>query len=124
MYNNLTESFILGDIMSTYHYSRVSLDDQHIENQQEYVKSSGFVIDDDCWFSDTGVSGGTVAIERPAFSALFSKIKKGDILVINAVDRLGRDTIDFLTTIKMLEKMVCLVPIRPMRFPGYCSHTC
>lgn len=53
----------------------------------------------DEWFSDEGISGTVRAVERPGFSDLFKYVRKGDTLIVGAVDWLGRDTIDILSTV-------------------------
>ena len=86
--------------MSVFGYGRVSTLQQTTENQRLELESSGFVID--YWFSDTGVSGKTSARQRPQFSALLDKIRDGETLVVSKLDRLGRDAIDVLSTVKYL----------------------
>lgn len=83
--------------MAVFHYSRVSLEEQTTENQKLVVESSGYSIDH--WYSDKGVSGGVKALERPEFAAMFAQLTQGSVLVVNSVDRIGRDTIDVLSTI-------------------------
>lgn len=87
--------------MTVYLYSRVSLDDQTADNQKLLAKGSGITIDE-C-YTDTGVSGGVKAIERPEFARLMSVVQKGDVVVVSAVDRIGRDTVDVLTTVDMFQ---------------------
>lgn len=83
--------------MAVFHYSRVSLEEQTTENQKLVVESSGYSIDH--WYSDKGVSGGVKALDRPEFAAMFAQLTQGSVLVVNSVDRIGRDTIDVLSTI-------------------------
>jgi DNA invertase Pin-like site-specific DNA recombinase len=86
--------------MSVFGYGRVSTSTQHTENQRLELESTGFKID--YWFSDTGVSGKTCASQRPEFAKLLDKIRDGETLVVSKLDRLGRDAVDVLQTIRLL----------------------
>lgn len=78
-------------------YYRVSTGDQSIEAQRTAM-SGNF----DQEFSDEGVSGGTLAVDRPGFAKLLASIRKGDIVHVYAVDRLGRDALDVQSTVRRL----------------------
>ncbi len=78
-------------------YYRVSTGDQSIEAQRQALGS-----DFGKEFSDVGVSGGTMAADRPGFAKLLEQIRKGDTLCIYAVDRLGRDALDVQATVRRL----------------------
>ena len=78
-------------------YYRVSTGDQSIESQR--VALGG---DFDQEFSDEGVSGGTLAAQRPGFADLLSKVRSGDTVHVYAVDRLGRDALDVQATVRLL----------------------
>lgn len=84
---------------TTFAYGRVSTGLQETLNQRLELENAGWVID--FWFSDT-VSGKTHAAQRPAFRELLSKIRDGETLVVSKLDRLGRDAIDILQTVRML----------------------
>jgi DNA invertase Pin-like site-specific DNA recombinase len=86
--------------MTIFGYGRVSLVSQHSENQKLEIESSGYKID--YWFEDVGVSGKTCSRQRLQFSLLLDKIRDGETLVVSKLDRLGRDSIDVLQTIKYL----------------------
>lgn len=86
--------------MAVFGYGRVSTSTQHTENQRLELESAGFKID--YWFSDTGLSGKTCASQRPEFSLLLDKIRDGETLVVSKLDRLGRDAVDVLQTIRLL----------------------
>ena len=86
--------------MVTFGYGRVSTDQQNTENQRLELVNAGFKID--YWFSDTGISGKTPASQRKQFSALLEKIRDGETLVVSKLDRLGRDAIDVLQTVRIL----------------------
>lgn len=86
--------------MAVFGYGRVSTNTQHTSNQRLELESAGFRID--FWFSDTGVSGKTCTSQRPEFSQLLQKIRDGETLVVSKLDRLGRDAVDVLQTVRLL----------------------
>jgi len=96
--------------MSTIAYVRVSTDDQTTENQKRLIEERFKVAK---WFADNGVSGGVKALQRDGFRAAYEYLREGDTLVVVAVDRLGRDTVDVLSTVTALqEKGVSVVSLR------------
>lgn len=85
-------------------YYRVSTGDQSIESQRQAL---GGTFDRE--FTDEGVSGSTLAAQRPGFAELLSYIRAGDTLYLYAIDRLGRDALDVQATVRLLlEKSVTL----------------
>lgn len=78
-------------------YYRVSTGDQSIESQRLALGG-----DFDQEFSDEGISGGTLAANRPGFSDLLGKVRPGDTVHVYAVDRLGRDALDVQATVRRL----------------------
>ena len=78
-------------------YFRVSTKDQSIESQRSALGGQF-----DAIYSDVGVSGTVLAADRPAFAEMLSYIRKGDVLCVYAIDRLGRDAIDIQKTVKQL----------------------
>src|SRR5690606_31846469 len=65
------------------------------------------------WFSDEATSGATKAIQRDGFKALYAFVRKGDTVIVAAIDRLGRDTVDVLETVDALKaKGVTVVSMR------------
>lgn len=88
--------------MATFGYGRVSTIQQNTDNQKLELEQSGYKID--YWFEDTGISGKTSANQRPQFMALLDKIRDGESIVVSKLDRLGRDAIDVLQTVKQLSK--------------------
>lgn len=78
-------------------YYRVSTGDQSIEAQRAAM-GGGF----DTEYSDEGISGATLAAERPGFAKLIANVRKGDTVCVYAVDRLGRDALDVQSTVKRL----------------------
>lgn len=93
-------------------YTRVSTDGQSIEAQRHDI-AQRHNISEDGWFTDEATSGTTKALERKGFKALFNYARKGDTVIVAAIDRLGRNTIDVLETVKALEtKGVTVVSMR------------
>lgn len=88
--------------MATFGYGRVSTINQNTDNQKLELEKAGYQIE--YWFEDTGISGKTSANQRPQFMALLEKIRDGETLVVSKLDRLGRDAIDVLQTVKQLSK--------------------
>ena len=88
--------------MAIFGYGRVSTGQQITENQRLELEKAGYSIEADFWFADEGVSGKVCAMQRPAFCLLLGKIRKGETLVVSKLDRLGRDAIDVLQTLRML----------------------
>lgn len=92
-------------------YVRVSTSDQNVENQKQQITDAGYSVTR--WFSDEAVSGAVKAGERPGFGELLSYVREGDTLIVIAIDRLGRNTIDVLSTVEMLQaKGVKVVSLR------------
>ncbi|MBP7392712.1 MAG: recombinase family protein [Zoogloea sp.] len=95
---------------STVAYARVSTDDQTCENQRRTI-SARYAVGK--WFTDDGVSGAVAATERPALAALLAYVREGDVVIVAAIDRLGRNTIDVLNTVEALKtKGVSVVSMR------------
>lgn len=91
-------------------YVRVSTDDQTNENQRRAIESRYNV---SRWFEEEGVSGSIPASQRPAMGALLAYVREGDTVVVVAIDRLGRNTIDVLSTVESLQaKKVSVVSMR------------
>lgn len=83
--------------MSRIAYFRVSTADQSIESQRGAM---GGPFDRE--YRDEGVSGATVAADRPGFAALLAYVREGDTVCVYAIDRLGRDAIDVQKTVESL----------------------
>lgn len=92
-------------------YVRVSTSDQNVENQKQQITEAGYSVNR--WFSDEAVSGAVKASGRPGFSELLNYVREGDTLVVIGIDRLGRNTIDVLSTVEILQtKGVKVVSLR------------
>lgn len=82
-------------------YVRVSTDDQNTNAQRHAIESRYKI---HRWFSDEAVSGAIKAKDRGGFGHLLNYVREGDSLVVYAVDRLGRNTIDVLETVETLQE--------------------
>lgn len=88
--------------MRVFGYGRVSTADQTTTNQlQELQQQLGFEIEPHRWFAET-VSGGVPSSEREGFNKLLERLETGDLLVVSKLDRIGRDVIDVISTIRRL----------------------
>ena len=85
--------------MAIFSYGRVSTSLQDTDNQRLELTNAGWVID--YWFADT-ISGKSASSQRPAFRELLTKIRDGETLLVSKLDRLGRDAIDVLQTVRDL----------------------
>ena len=82
-------------------YARVSTTDQTAVHQRTQAEDAGFAID--TVVADEGVSGlSTRLADRPQGRRLFDMLRRGDVLVVRWVDRLGRDYQDVTDTIREL----------------------
>lgn len=85
--------------MTTIFYARVSTREQTLDHQREQAERAGFVIDE--VVADHGVSGVATALrDRPQGRRLFDMLRKGDVLLVRWVDRLGRNYEDVTRTIR------------------------
>ena len=85
---------------STIGYSRVSTTEQDTASHRASIEKAHRL---DRWFEDSATSGTTTALDRPGFAALFEYVRDGDTLIVPAIDRLGRNTLDVLATIEALQ---------------------
>lgn len=96
--------------MSVIAYARVSTDQQCTDSQKHRIEELYKV---DRWFTDDAVSGASQARTRPGFKNLLDYCRDGDRLIVSAIDRLGRNTIDILETVEDLkQKGVQVISIR------------
>ncbi|HDZ75676.1 MAG TPA: recombinase family protein [Aurantimonas coralicida] len=105
--------------MSTILYARVSTAEQNIAIQRTQAENAGFVIDQ--VVADDGVSGVSIPLkDRAQGKRLFDLLRRGDILVVRWVDRLGRDYRDVTENIRafMDRGVVIKTVISPMVFDG------
>ncbi|WP_237481794.1 recombinase family protein [Lichenibacterium dinghuense] len=105
--------------MTTILYARVSTAEQTIGHQRTQAEAAGFHIDE--VVADEGVSGVTTRLaERPQGRRLFDMLRRGDVLVVRWVDRLGRNYEDVTDTIRefMRRGVVVRTVINGMVFDG------
>lgn len=95
--------------MTIYAYARVSTLDQHLERQLQAFKDAGYNLADKNIFKDKQ-SGKDM--NRPGVQELLQRLKPGDTLVIQDLDRLGRcdevEEVYFNALIKHKINFVCL----------------
>lgn len=105
--------------MKTVFYARVSTADQTAAHQAEQARLAGFTIDE--VVEDAGVSGVSVPLrERPQGRRLFDILRKGDVLLVRWIDRLGRSYSDVTDTIRefMRRGVIVKTVINNMTFDG------
>ena len=105
--------------MVTILYGRVSTVEQTSQHQLTQATKAGFKIDESVF--DNGTSGvSTRLTERPEGRRLFDKLRRGDVLVVRWVDRLGRNYDDVCETIRefMRRGVVIRTVINNMTFDG------
>lgn len=80
-----------------YAYIRVSTDKQTVENQrfevQKFATNKQLVVDR--WVSET--ASGTKSASERKLGTLLKKMKKGDILIISEISRLGRNLMGIMS---------------------------
>src|SRR5262245_33381820 len=96
--------------MTTFLYARVSTSEQTLDHQLTQARQAGYVIDDDAVIADHGVSGvSTKLSERENGKMLFKVLRKGDVLVVRWLDRLGRNYHDVREAVECLMKRGVIV---------------
>lgn len=84
-----------------YAYLRVSSKGQTVDAQRGAIEAMKYHVED--WVRDEAVSGKVPAMERAGFKALVSQLKAGDTVLASELSRIGRNTVDALNTIALLE---------------------
>jgi len=79
-------------------YARVSTNDQNLDRQIDALGEAGC----DKIFSDQGASGSHES--RPGLDALLEYLRPSDVLVVQALDRLGRTTRTLLELVETLRQ--------------------
>lgn len=100
-------------------YARVSTADQTLDHQKSHAEAAGFTLDE--VVTDHGVSGvNTVLAQREGGRRLFDMLRRGDMLIVRWVDRLGRDYRDVSDTIQefMRRGVIVRTVINNMTFDG------
>lgn len=105
--------------MQTFLYARVSTTDQTASHQRQHAEAAGYSFDE--VITDEGVSGiSTRMQDRKGGAKLLDKLRRGDVLVVRWVDRLGRNYEDVTETIRTLMQrgVVIKTIINGMTFDG------
>ncbi|WP_105416501.1 recombinase family protein [Neorhizobium sp. T25_27] len=79
-------------------YARVSTIDQHMDLQMDALRAAGC----ERIFEDLGVSGGRD--RRAGLSAMLRVLRKGDVLIVWRLDRLGRSIGHLISVIEGLKR--------------------
>lgn len=82
-------------------YARVSTVEQNLDMQVTALKAAGCLQ----IFTDHGLSG--VDFQRPGLLDALRQMKRGDMLVVWRLDRLGRSLVDLIQTVNRLSKRGC-----------------
>lgn len=91
--------------MRIFLYAGVSTAEQTLDHQVTQARHAGHQIEDEHVIADHGVSGiSTRLCERPEGKRLFDLLRRGDVLVVRWVDRLGRNYDDVVETIQAFMK--------------------
>lgn len=105
--------------MQTVLYARVSTADQTLAHQRTQAEKAGFAFD--VVVADHGVSGVSTKLrERPEGRRLFDMLRRGDVLVVRWVDRLGRNYADVTEALRefMSRGVAVRTIINGMEFDG------
>ncbi len=105
--------------MRTILYCRVSTSEQTLDHQRTQAEAAGFKPDE--VIADHGVSGVTTRLaDRPQGRRLFDLLRRGDVLVVRWVDRLGRDYQDVSDSLRefMRRGVIVRTIIHNMTFDG------
>lgn len=97
--------------MHTFAYARVSTTAQTTDNQLLEIERAGY--EPDTVYTDS-ISGKVPAMDRPEFQKMMDTIirtKKPKRLIVSKLDRLGRDAVDIMGTVRNLEQAGCTVRV-------------
>lgn len=90
-------------------YARVSTTGQNLATQRDALTAAG--VDEDRVFADTLT--GAAGTDRPGLAALLDYARAGDVVVVTAIDRLGRSVVEVTRTIADLgERRIVLRALR------------
>ncbi|XQS17849.1 recombinase family protein [Citrobacter telavivensis] len=88
--------------MRDFIYCRVSTTEQTTENQLLELSRQGITAEPHRVFEEV-VSGSVPMANRREFARMLDRLEKGDRLTVLKLDRLGRDALDVLSTVKDLQ---------------------
>ncbi len=86
--------------MRLFGYARVSTSQQSLDIQLKALKSAG--VKPSRIFSDKASGSNN---ERKGLELLQMKVEEGDVLLVKKLDRLGRDTAEMISLIKLFDEM-------------------
>ncbi|EAN0851404.1 recombinase family protein [Salmonella enterica] len=101
--------------MRDFIYCRVSTTEQTTENQLLELSRQGITAEPQRVFEEV-VSGSVPMANRPKFATMLDRLERGDRVTVLKLDRLGRDVIDVMSTIRKMEEMG--ISIRTMDMGG------
>ncbi|MCB5134545.1 recombinase family protein, partial [Streptococcus mutans] len=85
-----------------YGYIRVSTDKQTVENQrfeiEGFAKTRGMIVEN--WTSE--IISGTKKADERILGKLLERLKKGDVLIISELSRLGRNLLQIMSLLNYL----------------------
>ena len=91
-------------------YVRVSTGHQSLDQQRDALVATG--VDEERVYSDK-LSGTSTREQRPGLAALLDYARPGDAIVVVGIDRLGRNAVEVMTTIRELgERNIVLRSLR------------
>jgi DNA invertase Pin-like site-specific DNA recombinase len=90
-------------------YARVSMSDQ--DNRRQIDDLTKFGVDLRDIYQDKA-SGRDM--KRPGWQACWKDLREGDVLVVHAIDRLGRDLVEVVRTVKELHERGCDIKVLSM----------
>ncbi len=85
-------------IMTRIGYARVSTVDQHLDLQRNALRLAGC----DRVFEDHGVSGSQQ--QRDGLSSMLKALRRGDVLIVWRLDRLGRSIVHLISLVETLKR--------------------
>lgn len=77
-------------------YARVSTPEQHVDGQEARLREAGC----ETVYADRGVTGR--AASRPEWDKCLAHLRRGDVLVVTKLDRVGRSLINLIDTVNLL----------------------
>lgn len=94
-----------GGYMAIFAYLRVSTAEQTTDQQLKQIRDAGYTVETDRVYVESGVSGKVPALQREQFKRLHDRLSMQDTLIVAKLDRLGRDTLDVISTIEDLTSL-------------------
>ena len=96
-----------------YGYIRVSTDKQSTENQRfeikRFTKEKNIKVDQ--WVEET--ISGTKSVNERELGKLIKKVRRGDILIISELSRLGRNLMQIMSFLhQCMEKNICVLTVK------------